>query len=127
MHALNIHETDDVCLASCQGFEDKHSRDELKRVASLKTNGATPLVIAAKNGHLQVVEWLLAVGVDIEQVSHLCLEVRREVQRPLSEPFSPTPSFAASSARNIVIMDAASDYHPHHDDQEDARASRSGV
>lgn len=37
---------------------------------SAKTNGATPLVMASKNGHLQMVEFLISeLNADVEQVS----------------------------------------------------------
>lgn len=42
---------------------------------SSKTNGATPLVIASKNGHLQAVEFLISeLHADVEQVSGDCDE-----------------------------------------------------
>ena len=46
--------------------------DVLKTAAACKTNGATPLVIAAKNGHFQAVKFLVQeFNADIEQVRHL--------------------------------------------------------
>lgn len=52
-------------------FLESRPKDEIRKIVSLKTNGATPLVIASKNGHLDVVEYLLTkCNADIEQVRH---------------------------------------------------------
>lgn len=53
---------------SLQLLLDKYAVEELKNVIGIKTNGATPLVIASKNGHLDIVRFLIEHGADIEQV-----------------------------------------------------------
>ena len=41
----------------------------LKCLAEQKTESCTPLIIACRNGHTEIVEWLIKTcGVDVEQV-----------------------------------------------------------
>lgn len=48
---------------------DHRSRSEVARMVSARTNGATPLVMASKNGHLSCVEYLVErCNADLEQV-----------------------------------------------------------
>lgn len=48
---------------------DHRSRSEVSRMVSARTNSATPLVMAAKNGHLTCVEYLVErCSADLEQV-----------------------------------------------------------
>lgn len=42
-----------------QVFLDHRSADEVLMLVATKTNGATPLVMACRNGHYQVVEYLV--------------------------------------------------------------------
>lgn len=50
-------------------FLEHRPKEEVKLIVSLRTNGATPLLIASRNGYLQVVEYLIEkCNADIEQV-----------------------------------------------------------
>ena len=40
-------------------FLDHRPKDEVAQLVSAKTNGATPLVLACRNGHMDVVEYLV--------------------------------------------------------------------
>ncbi|XP_065560457.1 protein fem-1 homolog C-like isoform X2 [Artemia franciscana] len=40
-------------------FLEHRSRDEIAKIIAAKTNGATPLLAACRNGHLEVVQYLL--------------------------------------------------------------------
>ena len=40
-------------------FLDHRPREEVSRLVSAKTNGATPLILSSRNGHLDVVEYLV--------------------------------------------------------------------
>ena len=42
-----------------QVFLDHRPREEVSRLVSAKTNGATPLVLSCRNGHHDVVEYLV--------------------------------------------------------------------
>ena len=42
-----------------QVFLDHRPREEVTRLVSAKTNGATPLVLSCRNGHHDVVEYLV--------------------------------------------------------------------
>ena len=67
---------------------EEADRDVVQVAVASKTNGATPLVIASKNGHLQTVEFLISeLNADIEQVSHegtldACVESREALPPP---------------------------------------------
>ena len=51
-----------------QGFLDHRARNEVALLVSARTNGATPMLMACRNGHLDVVEYLIErCGADIEQ------------------------------------------------------------
>ena len=52
-----------------QVFLEHRPRDEIVQLVSAKTNGATPLVLSCRNGHREVVEYLLErCNADVEQV-----------------------------------------------------------
>ncbi|CAG2056639.1 unnamed protein product [Timema podura] len=54
-----------LCL---QVFLDHRTRDEVLMLVAAKTNGATPLVMACRNGHYDVAEYLIErCNADIEQ------------------------------------------------------------
>ncbi|XP_066963868.1 protein fem-1 homolog C isoform X1 [Macrobrachium rosenbergii] len=54
---------------------DLRSRSEVARVVSARTNGATPLVMAAKHGHKNCVEYLVGrCDADIEQVGSVVFD-----------------------------------------------------
>ena len=51
-----------------QVFLDHRPRDEVALLVSTRTNGATPMLMACRNGHLEVVEYLYErCDADIEQ------------------------------------------------------------
>lgn len=55
-----------VCVT--QGFLDHRARNEVALLVSARTNGATPMLMACRNGHLDVVEYLVErCDADIEQ------------------------------------------------------------
>ena len=52
----------------CQVFLDHRSREEVALLVAARTNGATPMLMACRNGHLDVVEYLVErCHADIEQ------------------------------------------------------------
>ena len=51
-----------------QVFLEHRPREEIEQLVSAKTNGATPLVLSCRNGHREVVEYLLErCNADVEQ------------------------------------------------------------
>ncbi|XP_053995584.1 protein fem-1 homolog CG6966 isoform X1 [Hylaeus anthracinus] len=49
-------------------FLDSRGKDEVEQLVGVKTHGATPLVMACRNGHYDVAEYLIEkCGADIEQ------------------------------------------------------------
>lgn len=51
-----------------QVFLDHRSKHEVGQLVSAETYGATPLVMACKNGHYDVAEYLIEkCGADVEQ------------------------------------------------------------
>ena len=63
---------DYFCLV-LQVFLDHRPRDEVRQLVSARTNGATPLVLSCRNGHKDVVEYLVErCNADVEQAgTHL--------------------------------------------------------
>ncbi|XP_046678153.1 protein fem-1 homolog CG6966 isoform X2 [Homalodisca vitripennis] len=56
-------------------FLDHRSAEEVLMLVGSKTNGATPLVMACRNGHYQVVEYLVErCNADIEQVGSVVFD-----------------------------------------------------
>ncbi|KAH9369788.1 hypothetical protein HPB48_011625 [Haemaphysalis longicornis] len=56
-------------------FLDHKPREEVRMLVSATTNGATPLVMASRNGHLDVADYLLdRCQADIEQVGSVSFE-----------------------------------------------------
>lgn len=49
----------DHCLYLFQVFLDHRVGTELAMLVAAKTNGATPLVVACRNGHYDVAEYLI--------------------------------------------------------------------
>lgn len=51
-----------------QVFLDHRTSEEVLKLIATKTNGATPLVMACRNGHYDVVEYLVErCNADLEQ------------------------------------------------------------
>ena len=51
-----------------QVFLDHRPRNEVHQLVSARTNGATPLVLSCRNGHKDVVEYLVErCSADVEQ------------------------------------------------------------
>lgn len=51
-----------------QAFLDHRPKDEVGQIVGAKTHGATPLVMACRNGHYDVAEYLIEkCGADVEQ------------------------------------------------------------
>ncbi|XP_076331999.1 protein fem-1 homolog C-like isoform X1 [Tachypleus tridentatus] len=56
-------------------FLDNRPKEEIHMLVSTPTNGATPLVVASRNGHVEVVEYLITkCGADIEQVGSVIFD-----------------------------------------------------
>ncbi|KAK7086200.1 Protein fem-1 C, partial [Halocaridina rubra] len=54
---------------------DHRSRSEVSRMVGARTNGATPLVMAAKHGHQACVEYLVErCNADLEQVGSVVFD-----------------------------------------------------
>ena len=47
-------------------FLDHRPREEVSRLVSAKTNGATPLILSCRNGHHDVVRTLLSKGAAVD-------------------------------------------------------------
>ena len=62
-------------LHRLQIFLDNRSKDDVRKLVNAKTNGATPLIMACRNGHLTVAEYLIEKCVaDIEQVGSVTFD-----------------------------------------------------
>ena len=56
-------------------FLDHRPRDEVTQLVSAKTNGATPLVLSCRNGHKEVVEYLVErCRADVEQAGSVTFD-----------------------------------------------------
>ncbi|EFX74179.1 fem-1-like protein [Daphnia pulex] len=62
-------------LRRLKGFLDHRARNEVALLVSARTNGATPMLMACRNGHLDVVEYLVErCGADIEQAGSVTFD-----------------------------------------------------
>lgn len=62
-------------LSRLKIFLDHKSKDVVKQLVQAKTNGATPLIMAARNGHLDVAKYLIEqCGAEIEQVGSVTFD-----------------------------------------------------
>ncbi|KAI8777545.1 protein fem-1 C [Biomphalaria glabrata] len=62
-------------LGRLRVFLDQRSRDEVSMLIHSKTNGATPLIMAGRNGHLDVVKYLVEhCKAEIEQVGSVTFD-----------------------------------------------------
>lgn len=65
-----MHDPHRLVSLFAQRLLEEQPEEAVKTAVMSKTNGATPLVIAAKNGHLETVEFLIRrLEADVEQVS----------------------------------------------------------
>lgn len=56
-------------------FLDHKSKDVVRQLVQAKTNGATPLIMAARNGHFDVAKYLIEqCGADLEQVGSVTFD-----------------------------------------------------
>lgn len=56
-------------------FLDHRPRDEVRQLVSARTNGATPLVLSCRNGHKDVVEYLVErCNADVEQAGSVTFD-----------------------------------------------------
>ncbi|XP_046556474.1 protein fem-1 homolog C-like [Haliotis rubra] len=56
-------------------YLDRKTKDEVSKLIHAKTNGATPLIMACRNGHLEVVKYLVeSCTADIEQVGSVTFD-----------------------------------------------------
>ncbi|CAG5119524.1 unnamed protein product [Candidula unifasciata] len=62
-------------LGRLRVFLDQRSKDEVSMLIHAKTNGATPLIMAGRNGHLEVVKYLIEhCRAEIEQVGSVTFD-----------------------------------------------------
>ena len=62
-------------ILSFQVFLDHRPRDEVAQLVSARTNGATPLVLSCRNGHREVVEYLVErCRADVEQAGSVTFD-----------------------------------------------------
>ncbi|CAG2115991.1 unnamed protein product [Medioppia subpectinata] len=80
-------------------FLDHRPKEEVKLIVSLRTNGATPLLIAARNGYLNVLEYLVdKCNADIEQVGSVNFDGESIEAAP--------PIWCASAAGHLACVKA---------------------
>lgn len=78
-------------------FLNRKSKDERKKLVSIKHNGATSLIMACRNGHLEVVEYLTEVcQADLEQTGLVNFEGENIEGAP--------PLWCASAAGHLKIV-----------------------
>ncbi|GAB6018764.1 hypothetical protein CHUAL_000433 [Chamberlinius hualienensis] len=73
------------------------SKDDVAKLVSAKTEGATPLVVACRNGHHVIVEYLIEhCGADVEQVGSVTFDGDTIEGAP--------PLWCASAAGNLGVV-----------------------
>lgn len=78
-------------------FLDHRCRDEVRQLVSARTNGATPLTMAARNGHLEVAEYLIEhCNADIEQVGSVTFDGETIEGAP--------PLWCAAAAGHVLLV-----------------------
>ncbi|XP_069137534.1 protein fem-1 homolog C-like [Argopecten irradians] len=79
-------------------FLDHKSKDEVAKLVHAKTNGATPLIMACRNGHLDVVKYLInTCKVDNEQVGSVTFDGETIEGAP--------PLWCAAAAGHLTIVE----------------------
>jgi len=93
VHSPDVHEPD----RPDEVFLDHRSKDEVALLVSTRTNGATPMLMACRNGHLDVVEYLFErCDADIEQSGSVTFDGETIEGAP--------PLWVASAAGHAAIV-----------------------
>lgn len=83
-------------------FLDHRPRDEVAQLVSAKTNGATPLVLSCRNGHKEVVEYLVErCRADVEQAGSVTFDGETIEGAP--------PLWCAAAAGHLEIVKLLTD------------------
>ena len=90
------------CLIFFQVFLDHRPREEVAQLVSAKTNGATPLVLSCRNGHREVVEYLVErCRADVEQAGSVTFDGETIEGAP--------PLWCAAAAGHLEIVKLLTD------------------
>ena len=82
-----------------QVFLDHRPREEVSQLVAAKTNGATPLVLSCRNGHQDVVEYLIdRCSASVEQPGSVTFDGETIEGAP------PLWCAAAAGVKNIVVQ-----------------------
>ncbi|KAK3610172.1 hypothetical protein CHS0354_038811 [Potamilus streckersoni] len=85
-------------LSRLKIFLDHKSKDEVSKLVHAKTNGATPLIMACRNGHYDVVKYVVDVcKADIEQVGSVTFDGETIEGAP--------PLWCAAAAGHLPIVE----------------------
>lgn len=85
-------------LSRLKIFLDHKSQDEVSKLVHAKTNGATPLIMACRNGHYDVVKYVVDVcKADIEQVGSVTFDGETIEGAP--------PLWCAAAAGHLPIVE----------------------